>query len=93
LPVGINESIVNNKNLQLINTEGFAKSIGDATIKTKQAENIQVSIYSIDGRIVTSKACNSCDNISISPNDVVSGIYLVKVNIQNQSKTFKLIKL
>jgi hypothetical protein len=59
------------------------------------ASNTTISLYDVNGHVVyQNKLANvTVENTSLSTSNLASGLYLLKIDMQNKdTKTFKLIK-
>jgi len=88
--VGIDETTENNSSI--LNSYGFAKGNENAVIRFNTPQNGVIQLTDATGRIVFSESFSGSEKLEISPETLSSGIYLTKVNTQNFSSYYKLVK-
>jgi hypothetical protein len=89
-PNGINKHKVV-LDIELLNSQSFAKGTGGAIIRLNRLEETRMNIYSTNGQLIQTSVHNSPE-LAISPTLFKSGIYLVEVLGESRSNTFKLVK-
>jgi len=57
----------------------------------KNIQEAQVSLFDILGKLILNKGISETSN-SINLEDTKTGIYIIKIQSQNQTNTYKLIK-
>jgi zinc metalloprotease ZmpB len=66
------------------NQKEFANNVGNLQIQFPISQQIEIVVYNMQGQIVLLKNYNNKDQISISPITFKSGVYLLKLIIDNK---------
>jgi len=88
--IGIDTRDVNR--LSLLNTFGFASGNSDAVVKFVSPQKGLLELTDAMGKMVFSQIFSTTSELKISPKNLNSGIYLMKVTTQNSSSCHKLMK-
>ncbi|MBL4624532.1 MAG: T9SS type A sorting domain-containing protein, partial [Flavobacteriales bacterium] len=89
-PNSINEHTIS-LNSKLVNSQSFAEGTGDAVIQLNRLEKVTMTIYRVNGQLIRSTTHNSSE-LSISPAQFKSGLYLIEIAGESGSETFKLVR-
>ncbi len=90
-PVGIADIVENNK-IQLVNSKGFAENAGDAKINFPTATSGMYTLYDFTGKIIRRANFIHVNHIAISPTNLMSGMYILSLKIDEAEQVFKLNK-
>lgn len=91
--VGVDEApLVDANTLALQNSEGFANG-GFAQLLAPEAITGTMSLYSLDGKLVWTRALNGQSTVDVSGTGLNAGLWLLVVEQGNQRNTFKLSRL
>ncbi len=85
-------SIINNNNIELNLYPNPASDFVSLEMNLQDAGTVQISIYDITGKIVTTKHINSFGGLQtypISLSSISQGSYIVRVSINNEIKSIK----
>ena len=66
-------------------------NVSSIALENKQAEEITIKIYSIDGSLIKEESVNSIEGFKIYKNEFVQGIYFIKAIIESNIYTTKFI--
>ncbi len=88
--VGINE--LSKNYFTLLNSYGFATRNENAVVQFNSPQTGTIELTDAAGRVILSDSFYSSWEYKISPKNLSSGIYLMKVTSQNFSSSYKLMK-
>lgn len=78
-------------NLELAQFKMYPTQVdNDLFIELENADNAQLNVYSLSGALVTTASINREDKISLT--DLTSGMYLVKITVDGNTQTQRVIK-
>lgn len=74
----------------IYNSEGFAKGEGMLQIHSSLSGNFTVELIDINGKVILSKT--STENIKISPDNISSGVYYIRIGDEGRNYPYKVIR-
>ena len=90
--VNINE-IPDGKNIQILNTEGFATGNGDVIIRFYKPTFATIKLMDIRGSIVFEKEVSNIIQLPINGNVLSEGVYILNIQTSFETVNLKLIKV
>ncbi|MEN8138362.1 MAG: T9SS type A sorting domain-containing protein [Bacteroidota bacterium] len=92
----LNDNHLSNENyeyskIKILNSADFAKG-GELTIDFGKLFNGTIAIYNINGTIINQHEIYSKRTYKINSRNLITGIFLIKIDHNGVSKTFKIIK-
>lgn len=77
---------------QILNTIGFAQGNGDAIINLPNNMNCEINLVDVSGKIIKTQKFKNKIQLTISPSELASGIYILQIKSNENIEVFKLNK-
>ncbi|MDP1727740.1 MAG: T9SS type A sorting domain-containing protein [Bacteroidota bacterium] len=92
IPLGMNPETELQNNVSIINSSGFATSNGNLQIQTNLKNGFRIELFNLEGKSII-KTESQQSEISISPQSVPVGMYVLKISSGNQNFVSKVVRV
>ncbi len=92
IPLGMNPENELQNNVSILNSSGFAISSGNLQIQTNLKNGFQIELFNLEGKSMI-KTESQHSEISISPQSVPVGVYVLKISSGNQNFVSKVVRI
>lgn len=92
IPLGMNPGTELQNNVSIVNSSGFATSMGNLQIQTNLKSGFRIELFDIEGKSIF-KTESQLSEFSISPQSVPVGMFMLKISSENQNYVSKVVRI